>query len=114
MAQKKTHQRAEKRHSGGNSRRALRVIIVLLVFAILITSGIVFLPRLVHHCDNCDALFFGTGYYANTVSNALSSLQGKEDKILCRECAEKNHSLEIAVGKSLDDFKRPLFETEGE
>lgn len=100
--------------TGRGTKSPLRIIAELVIAAALITSGVIFLPRLVHHCDNCGSLFFGTGYYANTVSNALSSLRGKENKILCRGCAESNHSIEIALGESLDDFKRPLFETEGE
>ena len=38
----------------------------------------------------------------------------KDDKILCRECAESDHALEILTGKSLEDFKRPLFGSNGD
>ncbi len=89
--------------------RVGRIVAIVLVVAVIATAGFVFVPRLVHHCDNCDKLILGTGYSANVVSNALSSLSGTGDKILCRECAETNHALEIIAGKSLDDFKRPLF-----
>lgn len=113
MSAKKTHYRRPKKN-GGRPHVNGRMIAIVVVIALLIASGIVFAPRLVHRCDNCDKLFVGTGYYANVVSNALSALQGNDDKILCRDCAETNHALEILAGKSLDDFKRPLFETDGD
>lgn len=114
MSAKKTHYRRPKKNGGGRSHINGRLIAFVVVIALLIISGIVFIPRLVHRCDNCDKLFVGTGYDANVVSNALSSMQGNDDKILCRECAETNHALEILAGKSLDDFRRPLFDTDGD
>lgn len=111
-AQKPYYQRAKKKKS--NPRINGKVIVIALVIILAITGGVIFTPRLVHHCDNCDKLFVGTGYYANGVSNALSSLNGNGDKILCRDCAETNHALEILAGKSLEDFRRPLFEKDGD
>ena len=113
MSAKKSHYRRPRKNSGKLHVNG-RLIALVVVIALLITSGIVFIPRLVHRCDNCDKLFVGTGYYANVVSNTLSSLQGNEDKILCRDCAETNHALEILAGKSLEDFRRPLFESDGD
>ena len=84
----------------------MAVIAAVLVIALLVF----FLPKLTHVCDNCGDFILGTGYTANAVSNVLTSLGGQEDKILCRECAAKEHALAIAAGKSLEDFKRPLFE----
>ena len=62
--------------------------------------------QIVHKCDDCDKVFLGAGYKPNIVDNLFSS----EDKIICKECAEKQHALSIAMGKSVDDFKRDLFE----
>ena len=91
--------------------KVMRLISIILVIAILVTGGIVLGPRLVHHCDNCDKLFVGTGYYANIISDSVSSLFGNDSKILCSECAEISHALELMAGKSLSDFRRPLFES---
>ena len=92
--------------ANGQASRWLVTAVVVIAVAVLL---IVFVPRLSHHCDNCDAFFIGTGYYANDVSNVVSSLTGQEDKILCEECATQEHALSIAFGKTVDDYKRPLF-----
>lgn len=111
MAKKKPN--SQRKH--GSGRRSIgRIVAVILALALIVASGIVFGPRLVHHCDNCDKLFVGTGYYANAVTNAITALGGHEDKILCRDCAETNHAIEILAGKSLEDFRRPLFESDEE
>ena len=93
----------------------MRKIITSVVVALIVVAAlIVFVPRLAHTCDNCGSFFVGTGYRANVVSNAITSITGQEDKILCKDCASKEHALAIATGKSLKDFKRPLFETKEE
>ena len=89
--------------------QTIRTLTSLVIIAALVIAGIVFIPRLTHNCDNCGNFFVGTGYYANVVSNALTSITGQQDKILCNDCAAKEHALSIAAGKSLDEFKRPLF-----
>lgn len=109
MTRRRSH-----RSSAARSGGAGKVIAVVLILAILVGAGVVFVPRLVHHCDHCDKLIIGTGYYGNVLTNALSALQGEDDKILCSECAQEDHALEILAGKSLDDFRRPLFETNGD
>ena len=83
----------------------------ILFAAIVVAALVVFIPKLTHTCDNCDKFFVGTGYTANKVSDLITSLTGQEDKILCKDCAAKEHALAIATGKSLKDFRRPLFET---
>ena len=90
-------------------RKSTRPIATILIVAIIVAALVIFVPRLAHTCDNCDSFFIGTGYTANIVSNAITSITGQEDKILCKDCAAKEHSLAIAAGKSLSDFKRPLF-----
>ena len=81
-------------------------IILIAVAAVVVISGVLFVPRLIHKCDDCGDVFLGTGYTANVVSDLFS----KDDQIICRECAEKQHALSIAFGKSVDDFKRGLFD----
>lgn len=90
--------------------KTVRAIAAVTAIAILIAALVFFVPRLAHTCDNCGDFFLGTGYRANVISNAITSLSGQESKILCKNCAAKEHALEIAAGKSLDDFKRSLFE----
>ena len=88
--------------------------IIAAVLAVVLLAGAVLLGfQLVHRCDNCDKVFFGTGYYANAITDALSTLNGNGEKLLCRECAETDHALEILAGKSLEDFRRPLFGSGG-
>lgn len=87
----------------------ISIIAVALAVCILVGGGIVLGPQLVHHCSNCDKLFFGTGYYANILSDTISTFTGKEAKLLCKDCAMQEHAIAIAAGKSLKDFKRPLF-----
>lgn len=87
--------------------RLIGVAVVVIAVASLL---IVFAPRLAHHCDNCDTFFIGTGYYANDLSNAVSSITGHDNKLLCEECAMQEHAIAIGFGKSLDEYKRPLFE----
>lgn len=91
-----------------------KIVAIVLAAAILVSAGIVFIPRLVHRCDNCDSTFVGTGYYANVVTDFLTAVTGEEEKLLCKDCAMQEHGLAIAAGKSLKDFKRPLFESEEE
>lgn len=97
-----------KKRSGGGGG-FLKVLLVVIIVAVLAGGGFVFGPRLVHHCDNCGKLFFGTGYYPNVVTGTISQLTGQNEKILCAECAQKDHAIALAAGKSLKEFKRPMF-----
>lgn len=104
-----------KKHSKKTARTfftPLRTVIALAV-VLVIAAGIVLVPRLINRCDNCDKVFVGTGYKANFISNTITSISGKESKVLCRSCAEKEHAVSIAAGASLDDFKLPLFPKKG-
>lgn len=98
----------------GTSGSVGKIIAIVVAAAIIISAGVVFVPRLVHHCDRCNKLFVGTGYYGNVLTNTMSSLQGRNNKILCSECARDDHAVEIFAGKTLDDFRRPLFEADGD
>ena len=81
-------------------------IAIIAIVAVLLSVGVVFVPRLTHTCDDCDEFFVGTGYNPNMISDILSD----KEQIICKECAEKQHAIQIALGKSVDEFKRKLFE----
>ena len=84
----------------------MKKFIWLAVAVVIIVAGIIFVPKLVHECDDCEEIFFGTGYEPNVLSDLFS----KEDQIICKECAEKQHAITLALGKTLDDFKIGLFD----
>ena len=84
----------------------MKKIISLVVVVAIIVAGILFVPKIAHTCDDCEKFFLGAGYEPNIVEDLLSS----EEQIICKKCAEKQHAISIAMGKSLDDFKRDLFE----
>ena len=84
----------------------MKKIISLVVVVAIIVAGIIFVPKIAHTCDDCEKFFLGAGYEPNIVEDLLSS----EEQIICKECAEKQHALSITMGKSIDDFKRDLFE----
>ena len=83
----------------------MKKIISLVVLVAVVVAGIVFIPKVVHTCDDCGKVFVGAGYEPNIVDDLLS----EDEQIICKKCAEEQHALAIAVGKSLDDFKRDLF-----
>ncbi len=84
----------------------MKKIISLVVVAAIIVAGVVFVPKIAHTCDDCETFFLGAGYEPNIVSDLLSD----EEQIICKKCAEEQHAISIALGKSVDDFKRDLFE----
>ena len=86
-------------------KEIMKKVVSIIVVVAVIVAGIVFVPRLVHKCSSCEQTFFGTGYKANVVADLVSD----EEQIICKDCAETQHALEIAVGKQLKDYKRPLF-----
>lgn len=86
------------------------IIALVVVVAIVVGSAVFFIPRLTHNCSNCDEFFVGTGYRANIISNTLTDIAGEKDKILCVDCAVKEHALAIATGASVSDFQIPLFD----
>lgn len=83
-----------------------KIIAVIAIVAVLLAAGAILVPRLTHTCDDCGKFFVGTGYNPNVISDIFSS----KEQIICRECAEKQHAIEIAFGKSVEEFKRKLFE----
>ncbi len=83
----------------------IAIVISFVVVVAIAVSAIIFVPRLVHTCDDCGKTFFGTGYRPNIISNVLT-----DDQIICEDCAAKQHAIEIALGYDLDGFKRGLFD----
>ncbi len=84
----------------------MKKIVSLVVVAIVVIAGIVFVPKVTHTCDDCGKFFIGTGYEPNMLEDFLS----EDEQIICEDCAKDQHALSIAMGKSLDEFKRDLFE----
>ena len=84
----------------------MKKIISLVVVVAIIVAGIIFVPKITHTWDDCEKLWLVAGYEPNIVEDLLSS----DEQIICKKCAEEQHALSIAMGKSLDDFKRDLFE----
>lgn len=83
----------------------MKKIISLVVVVAIVAAGIIFIPKIVHTCDDCEKLFIGAGYEPNIVADFLS----EEEQIICKECAETQHALSIAMGMSLEEFKRDVF-----
>ena len=83
-----------------------KIVAVVVSVAVILAAGIVFIPRLTHTCDNCGNFFVGTGYKPNVISDLFSD----KDQLICKDCAEKQHAIPIKLGKSVDEFKRRLFE----
>ena len=81
--------------------------VIPIVIAVVITALIiVFVPKLAHTCDDCEKFFVGTGYQPNILADVLT----EDQQIICKDCAEKQHQFSTAIGKSLDDYKIPLFD----
>ncbi len=78
---------------------------IIVAIVLVVALAVVFVPRLVHKCDDCGKFFVGTGYRGNIITEALSD----KERIICKDCAEKEHAISGLVGGSLDEYKRPLF-----
>lgn len=81
-------------------KKIFSFLMTLVILVLLITYS----PQLLHTCTDCDAFFGGTGYSANVIADIFS----EEDGILCEECAKKHHGLSVGLGKSLDEYRRPM------
>ncbi len=87
----------------------MKKIISFVLTLAVIAAGVYFVPKLVHTCDDCEEFFVGPGYEPNLFSDLITD----EDQIICKECAEKQHAVEIALGKSVDDYMIDIFEDLG-
>lgn len=82
-------------------KKIVKLIIALLVAVLLVA----YIPYYINTCDDCDKMFFGPGYDANIVMEAIS----EDDYVICKDCAELQHAISSLVGKSVDEYRRPLF-----
>lgn len=83
----------------------MKKIISLVVVAVIVIAGVVFIPKVTHTCDDCGKFFIGAGYEPNIVEDLISD----EEQIICKDCAEEQHAISIAMGKSLDNYKKEIF-----
>lgn len=83
----------------------MKKIIAIVVAAVIVLAGVIFIPRLAHTCDDCGEFFVGTGYKPNIVSDLLND----EEQVICKDCAETQHAISIALGQNLDEYKWDLF-----
>lgn len=81
-----------------------KIISLIIVIAVVIV-GIIFVPKITHTCDDCEKFFLGAGYEPNVLEDFISD----EKQIICKDCAEDQHAIAIAIGKSIDEFKYELF-----
>lgn len=65
---------------------------------------LVYVPQFFHVCKDCETFFVGSGYEQNIFVGAVMNDNG----VLCKNCAEKQHSLSITLGKSLNDYKKSV------
>lgn len=88
-----------------------KIVSVIVVLAI-VAAGVVFVPKLVHKCDDCGEVFVGVGYEPMALSDLAADLNltDKEMEVICEECAEKHHAAALLLGKELDEFKLKLFD----
>lgn len=83
----------------------MKKIIPIILVVVIIVAGFVLVPKVTHTCSDCEEFFVGAGYEPNVVNDLLS----EETQIICEECAEKQHAIAIAMGKSLEEFKLDIF-----
>lgn len=84
----------------------MKKLFKFLVLVVIVCAAVYFGPRLIHKCDSCEDWIIGTGYKANVIVDVVSD----DDLTICKECAETQHLIETTLGKSLDDYRKPLFD----
>ena len=83
-------------------KKISKIIVALIVVALLVA----YVPYYIHTCADCEKFFVGPGYDANILVDALS----ESENVICRECAELHHAISSALGKGVDEYRRPLIE----
>ena len=83
----------------------MKKIISIIVAVVVVAAGIIFVPKLAHTCDDCGKFFIGPGYEPNVLADLVTD----DEQILCKDCAEDQHAIGIAMGQSLDEYKRDVF-----
>lgn len=84
----------------------MKKFITFLLVVLVIAAGVIMGPKLIHTCDDCEGIFFGTGYEPNIIAGAVA----EDCQIICKSCAQTHHALSIAVGGDVEDYALPLFE----
>ncbi len=84
----------------------MKKLFKLLLVIVFVCAIIYLAPRLIQKCDSCEKWFMGTGYEPNAITAVISD----EDQTICRECAETQHAIETTFGKSLDEYRKKLFD----
>ena len=79
----------------------MKKVLPIVLVAVIVILGFVFVPKLTHTCSDCGEFFVGTGYEPNV----LEDMMADEEMIICEDCAMQQHALALAMGKSLDEFK---------
>ena len=83
-----------------------KIITTVLSVAIVLLACLIVGAKLLHTCGDCGDFFVGTGCEPGVIAETFGGNSG----VICKYCAEKQHSLEIALGKTVEDFKVELFE----
>lgn len=84
----------------------MKKFIKFLFTIVIIGAAIFFAPKLVHKCDSCENWFVGTGYEANVIADMVSD----DDQTICKDCAQQQHAIGTTLGKSLEEYRKKLFE----
>lgn len=83
----------------------MKKIIKGLLIAVVVLLLVMYLPYYLNVCNDCSEFFVGAGYESNIVTELIS----ENEPVICKECAEMQHVLSLALGKPLSDFARPAF-----
>lgn len=83
----------------------MKKIISLVVVVALVAVAFFVGSKVIHRCDDCEEVFFGAGYEPNIIEDFVS----EDDQMICKDCAEKQHAVSVALGMSLDEFKIDIF-----
>lgn len=82
----------------------MKYAVAIVMAVVLLLSVCVFVPKLVHTCDDCGRTFVGLGYWPN-----LKMLPDSGQKVICKSCAQAQHEFSIIFGKTVEDYRKPLF-----
>ena len=86
-------------------KKKLKWVRTLIAIVLVAAVVLVFAPRMIHRCDSCGKVFFGTGYRPIIVMELFHT----EQKVVCRDCAVLQHAAAKIIDRDVDSFKLPLF-----
>lgn len=68
----------------------------------VIVVAIVFLGmKYINKCDSCEKIYLGLGYQPGFISELVNS----DMEAVCKDCAEEQHAVQIALGKDIEEYK---------